>query len=130
MRVTGSATLDTSFCVDALEDAVEACGAPELFNTDQGSQFTREEFTGVLKRHDIHISMDGKGRWVDNVFVERLWRSVKYEEVYLKACDSTAAAKTSLGRYFAFYNTGRRHQSLDRRTPDSVYYESAARMVA
>ena len=120
-----SNTLDTSFCVDALEDAVEACGAPELFNTDQGSQFTSEEFTGVLKRHDIRISMDGKGRWVDNVFVERLWRSVKYEEVYLKACDSMAAAKTSLGRYFAFYNTGRRHQSLDRRTPDSVYYESA-----
>ena len=125
-----SNTLDTSFCVDALEEAVEACGAPELFNTDQGSQFTSEEFTGVLKRHDIHISMDGKGRWVDNVFVERLWRSVKYEEVYLKACDSMAAAKTSLGRYFAFYNTGRRHQSLDQRTPDSVYYESAARMVA
>ena len=116
-----SNTLDTSFCVDALEEAIEVCGAPELFNTDQGSQFTSEEFTGVLKRHDIRISMDGKGRWVDNVFVERLWRSVKYEEVYLKACDSMAAAKTSLGRYFAFYNTGRRHQSLDRRTPDSVY---------
>ena len=125
-----SNTLDTSFCVDALEEAVEACGAPGLFNTDQSSQFTSEEFTGVLKRHDIRISMDGKGRWVDNVFVERLWRSVKYEEVYLKAYDSMAAAKTSLGRYFAFYNTERRHQSLDRRTPDSVYYESAARMVA
>ena len=81
-----SNTLDTSLCVDALEEAVEACGVPELFNTDQGSQFTSEELTGVLKRHDICISMDGKGRWVDNVFVERLWRSVKYEEVYLKAC--------------------------------------------
>ena len=125
-----SNTLDTSFCVDALEEAIEACGAQEIFNTDQGSQFTSEEFTGVLKRHDIRISMDGKGRWVDNVFVERLWRSVKYEEVYLEACDSMAAVKASLGRYFAFYNTGRRHQSLDRRTPDSVYYESAARMVA
>ena len=125
-----SNTLDTSFCVDALEEAIEACGAPELFNTDQGSQFTSEEFTCVLKRHDIRISMDGKGRWVDNVFVERQWRSVKYEEVYLKACDSMAAAKTSLGRYFAFCNTGRRHQSLDRRTPDSVYHESAARMAA
>ncbi len=125
-----SNTLDTSFCVDALEEAIEACGAPEIFNTDQGSQFTSEEFTGVLKRHDIRISMDGKGRWVDNVFVERLWRSVKYEEVYLKAYDSMAAAKASPGRYFAFYNTERRHQSLDRRTPDSVYYESAARMVA
>ena len=83
-----------------------------------------------LKWHDIRISMDGKGRWVDNVFVERLWRSVKYEEVYLKAYDSMAAAKASLGRYFAFYNTERRHQSLDRRTPDSVYYESAAKMAA
>ncbi len=125
-----SNTLDTSFCVDALEEAIEAYGAPEIFNTDQGSQFTSEEFTGVLKRHDIRISMDGKGRWVDNVFVERLWRSVKYEEVYLKAYDSMAAAKASLGRYFAFYNTERRHQSLDRRTPDSVYYESAAKMAA
>ena len=125
-----SNTLDTSFCVDALEEAIEACGAPEIFNTDQGSQFTSEEFTGVLKRHDIRISMDGKGRWVDNVFVERLWRSVKYEDVYLKAYDSMAAAKASPGRYFAFYNTERRHQSLDRRTPDSVYYESAARMAA
>ena len=95
-----SNTLDTiSFCVDALEEAVEAYGAPELFNTDQGSQFTSEEFTDVLKRHDICISMDGKGRWVDNMFVERLWRSVKYEEVYLKACDSMAAAKALLGRY-------------------------------
>ena len=111
-----SNTLDTSFCVDALEEAIEAYGAPEIFNTDQGSQFTSEEFTGVLKRHDVRISMDGKGRWVDNVFVERLWRSVKYEEVYLKAYDSMAAAKASLGRYFAFYNIERRHQSLDRHT--------------
>ena len=84
----------------------------------------------MLKRHDVRISMDGKGRWVDNVFVERLWRSVKYEDVYLKAYDSMAAAKASLGRYFAFYNTERRHQSLDRRTPDSVYYESATKMAA
>ena len=125
-----SNTLDTSFCVDALEEAIEAYGAPEIFNTDQGSHFTSEEFTGVLKRHDVRISMDGKGRWVDNVFVERLWRSVKYEEVYLKAYDSMAAAKASLVRYFAFYNTKRRHQSLDRRTPDSVYYGSAAKMPA
>jgi putative transposase len=120
-----SNTLDASFCVQALEEALETHGAPEIFNTDQGSQFT-----GVLKRHDIRISMDGKGRWVDNVFVERLWRSVKYEEVYLKAYESMTEAKASLGRYFAFYNAERRHQSLDRRTPDSVYCETAARLAA
>ena len=125
-----SNTLDASFCVDALEEAIETYGAPEIFNTDQGSQFTGEDFIGVLKRNDIRISMDGKGRWVNNVFVERLWRSVKYEEVYLKAYDSITDARRSLGQYFAFYNTERRHQSLDRRTPDSVYYESAAKLVA
>ena len=125
-----SNTLDTGFCVDALEGAIEAYGAPEIFNTGQGGQFTSEEFSGVFKRHAIRISMDGKGRWVGNVFVERLWRSVKYEEVYLKAYDSMAAARASLGLYFAFYNTERRHQSLDRKTPDSVYYESAARLAA
>lgn len=125
-----SNTLDVSFCVAALEEAIEAHGAPAIFNTDQGSQFTSEEFTGALKRHDIRISMDGKGRWVDNVFVERLWRSVKYEEVYLRAYDNVADARSSLERYFVFYNTERRHQSLDRRTPDSVYYESAAKLVA
>ena len=99
-----SNTLDTSFCVDALEEAIEACGAPEIFNTDQGSQFTSEEFTGVLKRHDIRISMDGKGRWVDNVFVERLWRSVKCEDVYLKACDS---------RHVSRYMSQARHRCFD-----------------
>jgi len=125
-----SNTLDASFCVAALEEAIETYGTPEIFNTDQGSQFTSDDFIGVLKRHNIRISMDGKGRWVDNVFVERLWRSVKYEEVYLKAYDSITAARESLGRYFAFYNAERRHQSLDRRTPDSVYYESAARLAA
>ena len=125
-----SNTLDTSFCVDALNEAIETYGAPEIFNTDQGSQFTSEEFTGVRKQHDIRISMDGKGRWVDNVFVERLWRSVKYEEVYLRAYDSIGDARASLGRYFTFYNTQRRHQSLDRQTPDSVYYQDAARMAA
>lgn len=118
-----SNTLDTSFCIEALEEAIENHGAPEIFNTDQGSQFTSEEFTGVLKEHDIKISMDGKGRWVDNVFVERLWRSVKYEEVYLKAYESTGEARDSLGRYFIFYNSKRRHQSLDRQTPDGVYYQ-------
>jgi putative transposase len=125
-----SNTLDTSFCTDALNEAIENYGAPGIFNTDQGSQFTSQDFTGVLKQHDIRISMDGKGRWVDNVFVERLWRSVKYEEVYLKAYDSIGDARDSLGRYFAFYNAKRRHQSLDRQTPDSVYYQDAARMVA
>jgi putative transposase len=125
-----SNTLDTSFCIDALSEAIETYGAPEIFNTDQGSQFTSEEFTGVLKQHDIRISMDGKGRWVDNVFVERLWRSVKYEEVYLRAYDNIRDARVSLGRYFAFYNSKRRHQSLDRRTPDSVYYQDAARLAA
>ena len=125
-----SNTLDTSFCVEALNEAIETYGAPEIFNTDQGSQFTSEDFTGVLRQHDIRISMDGKGRWVDNVFVERLWRSVKYEEVYLRAYDSIGGARASLGRYFAFYNARRRHQSLDRQTPDSVYYQDAARMAA
>jgi putative transposase len=125
-----SNTLDASFCVDALEEAIEHHGAPEIFNTDQGSQFTSEDFTGVLKKHDIRISMDGKGRWVDNVFVERLWRSVKYEEVYLKAYDDIRSARASLGEYFEFYNTERRHQSLDRQTPDQVYFENVTRKAA
>ncbi len=125
-----SNTLDSQFCVDALEDAIAKYGAPEIFNTDQGSQFTSEEFTGVLKREEIQISMDGKGRWLDNVFVERLWRSVKYEEVYLKAYDNVGHAKQSLEVYFRFYNERRRHQSLDRQTPDSVYYQTAARRAA
>jgi len=125
-----SNTMDTSFCFDALEEAIERYGAPDIFNIDQGSQFTSEEFTGASKQHDIQISMDGKGRWVDNVFVERLWRSVKYEEVYLKAYDSIGSARTPLGQYFEFYNGERRHQSLDRRTPDGVYYETATRMAA
>ena len=118
-----SNTMDTGFCVDALEDAIAQNGAPEIFNTDQGSQFTSEDFTNVLKNHDIRISMDGKGRWVNNVFVERLWRSVKYEEVYLKAYDSVTDARASLKAYFNFYNTERRHQSLDRVTPDEVYLQ-------
>ena len=104
--------------------------SPVILHSDRGTQFTSAEFTGVLKQHGIRISMDSKGRWVDNGFVERLWRSVKYEEVYLKAYDSIGHARASLSRYFAFYNTKRRHQSLDRRTPDSVYYQDAARMAA
>jgi len=125
-----SNTMDVHFCIDALEEAIETHGPPEIFNTDQGSQFTSEAFTDVLKQHGIRISMDGKGRWVDNVFVERLWRSVKYEEVYLRAYDSILDARQSLGRYFAFYNAQRRHQSLDRQTPDNVYYQDAARLAA
>jgi putative transposase len=117
-----SNTLTTDFCVDALEEAITRYGKPEIFNTDQGSQFTSLDFTQVLKDHQIAISMDGKGCWRDNVFVERLWRSVKYEEVYLKAYDSVSAAKASLGIYFNFYNTHRPHQSLDGQSPDTIYF--------
>ena len=120
-----SNSMDASFCVDALETALRKYGKPEIFNTDQGSQFTSEAFTSVLKEHDIRISMDGKGRWVDNVFVERLWRSLKYEEVYLKGYANVTEARKSISAYLDFFNRDRRHQSLDRRTPDQVYYESA-----
>lgn len=117
-----SNTLSTDLCVEALEEAIVRYGVPEIFNTDQGSQFTSAEFTGVLKEHGIRISMDGKGCWRDNVFVERLWRTVKYEEVYLKAYDSVSAAKASLAAYFNFYNSRRPHQSLDDETPDAIYF--------
>ena len=120
-----SNTLDTEFCIEALEEALRRFGAPEIFNTDQGAQFTAEAFTGVLKDHGIAISMDGKGRWVDNVFVERLWRSVKYEDVYLHAYETSAELRAGLARYFTFYNTRRRHSALGRRTPDAVYFEAA-----
>ena len=125
-----STTMDTDFCIDALKEAIEQYGCPEIFNTNQGSQFTSVEFTSVLKANDINISMDGKGRWVDNVFVERLWRSVKYEEVYLNAYDTVAQAKQRLGRYFTFYNSERRHQSLNKQTPDSVCFQTAERIAA
>lgn len=125
-----SNTLDSDFCVEALEEALERFGAPQIFNTDQGSQFTSEAFTEVLKRNDIAISMDGKGRWVDNVFVERLWRSVKYEDIYLHAYESPVALRAGLGRYFSFYNAQRRHSALDRRTPDAVYHAQAALLLA
>ena len=125
-----SNTLDADFCVEALQEALACYGRPTIFNTDQGSQFTSEAFTAVLKDHDIQISMDGKGRWLDNVFVERLWRSLKYEEVYLKAYDSIAEAHASIGRYLGFFNSERRHQSLGRRTPDAVYHESADQRMA
>ena len=119
-----SNTLDASFCTEALEEAILKYGIPDIFNTDQGSQFTSDAFLEILKRHDIDISMDGKGRWLDNAFVERLWRSVKYEDVYLKAYASIAEARHGLREYFEFYNRQRRHQSLDRRTPDDVYWST------
>lgn len=109
-----STTMETHFCVEALKEALERHGRPEIFNTDQGAQFTAPAFTDVLKDATIAISMDGKGCWRDNVFVERLWRSVKYEEVYLKAYESIPEARASLAKYFDFYNNERRHQALDR----------------
>lgn len=119
-----SNTLDASFCVEALQEALVRHGTPIIFNTDQGSQFTSDDFIGVLKGHGIRISMDGKGRWMDNVFIERLWWSVKYQDVYLKAYGSIAEARQGLREYFEFYNLRRRHQSLDRRTPDDVYWST------
>jgi putative transposase len=119
-----STTMDTHFCLEAVEEAMEKFGKPGIFNTDQGSQFTSQAFTGLLKENGIQISMDGKGAWRDNVFVERLWRSVKYEEVYLHAYDTVSAAKAGLDRYFRFYNSRRPHSSLDRKAPDQFYYES------
>jgi putative transposase len=116
-----SITLETGFCIEALEEALARHGRPDIFNTDQGSQFTSAEFTGILIRNAIAISMDGKGAWRDNVFVERIWRSVKYEEVYLRAYDTVSEARASIGRYLDFYNAKRPHSSLDRQTPDHAY---------
>src|SRR5208337_3371143 len=118
-----SNTLGADFCVEALEEALGWFGRPEIFNTDQGSQFTGEEFTGELKRHEITISMDGKGRCMDNIFVERLWRSLKYEEVYLHAYASVAEAKAGIGTWLRFYNEERQHQSFGYRTPRQIYQE-------
>jgi len=117
-----SITLETDFCIEALEQALTRFGAPEIFNTDQGSQFTSMAFTAVLHREKVAISMDGRGAWRDNRFVERLWRLVKYEEVYLRASSSVSDARTSIGRYLRFYNGWRPHSSLDRQTPDHVYF--------
>ena len=114
--------MEAAFCVETLEDALAKHGKPEIVNTDQGSQFTGTAFTGVLIKNGIAISMDGKGAWRDNVFVERLWRSVKYEEVYLRAYDSVSEARSSIGRYLDFYNGRRPHSSRDRRTPDQAYF--------
>jgi putative transposase len=117
-----SITMEAAFCVETLQDALAKHRKPEIFNTDQGSQFTGTAFTGVLANNDVAISMDGKGAWRDNVFVERLWRSVKYEEVYLRAYDGVGEARTSIGRYLDFYNGRRPHSSLDGATPDQAYF--------
>lgn len=125
-----SITMEVEFCLDAVAEALARYGTPEIFNTDQGSQFTSLDFTSLLKSNGIAISMDGRGSWRDNVFVERLWRTVKYEEVYLRAYGNVAEARTSLGRYFDFYNRRRPHSSLDRRTPDQAYFEGCAARLA
>lgn len=119
-----SNTLDTTFCVEALEEAIAKYGCPEIFNTDQGSQFTSKDFTDTLIENGIAISMDGKGRWRDNVFVERLWRSVKYEDIYLKAYGSIIEVKKGLTKYFTFYNQQRWHHNFDKRTPAMVYFNT------
>jgi putative transposase len=118
-----SITMEVEFCLEAVEEALARYGRPEIFNTDQGSQFTSAAFTGLLLENAIAISMDGRGSWRDNVFVERLWRSVKYEEVYLHAYESVGQARASLGRYLDFYNSKRPHSSLAARTPDRTYFD-------
>jgi putative transposase len=117
-----SITMEAAFCVEALEEALAEYGRPEIFNTDQGAQFTSLAFTEVLTKAGIAISMDGRGSWRDNVFVERLWRTVKYEEVYLRAYDSVSDARILIGRYLTFYNGRRPHSSLDRQTPNQAYF--------
>ena len=115
-------TMDDAFCVNALNSAIHRHGVPDIFNTDQGSQYTGNAFTGALKEHSIKISMDGKGRAMDNIFIERLWRSVKYEEIYIKEYSSVTELVKELKIYFEFYNSERPHQSLDDLTPDEVYW--------
>ncbi len=125
-----SITMETSFCIEALEEALSSNEKPEIFNTDQGSQFTSEAFTGRRKEEGIRISMDGKGRWRDNVFVERVWKSIKYEEVYLHAYESVREARTSIVKYLEFYNSIRPHSSLKAFTPDQVYFSRLPESVA
>ena len=125
-----SITMDVHFCLEALEEAIARFGPPEIMNTDQGSQFTSMAFTGLLKDHGIRISMDGKGAWRDNVFIERLWRSVKYEEVYLHAYDTVSDSRAGIGRYFDLYNQRRPHCALGRKTPDSVYFSQQSLTLA
>ncbi len=122
-----SITMEAAFCVEALEESLARHGKPDIFNTDQGSQFSSIDFTSVLTKAGVSISVDGKGAWRDNVFVERLWRTVKYEEVYLRAYDSVSEARASISRYLAFYNRGRPHSSLDERTPDEAYFGAQAK---
>jgi putative transposase len=123
-----SNTLDTRFCVEALKEALFKYGAPEIFNTDQGCQFTSEAFTSVLKAWNIKISMDGKGRFKDNIFIERLWRSLKYERIYLKSYESGAELSRDLTAWFNFYNEKRRHTSLDKQTPDEAYFQGLEKL--
>ena len=125
-----SITMEAAFCVEALEEALARHGRPKIFNTDQGSQFTSHDFTAVLIKAAIAISMDGKGAWRDNVFVERLWRTIKYEEIYLRAYDTVTEARASIGRYLGFYNARRPHSSLDRRTPDEAYFTPLPQIAA
>jgi putative transposase len=125
-----SISMDAGFCIEALKEALHRYGKPEIFNTDQGSQFTSADFTGVLLENGIAISMDGKGSWRDNVFVERLWRSVKYEEIYLRAYNSVSEARISIGKYLEFYNCGRPHSSLGGQTPDQIYSGQSHRAAA
>ena len=125
-----SITMEVDFCLEAVEEAIAKHGPPGIFNTDQGSQFTSTAFTGLLLKTGVQISMDGRGSWRDNVFVERLWRSVKYEEVYLHAYANVAEARAGLGRYLTFYNSRRPHSSLDARTPDDAYFNHAPVLAA
>lgn len=125
-----SNSLTTDFCVEAVEEAIARYGRPEMFNTDQGSQFTSFEFVSLLQGHGIRISMDGKGCWRDNVFVERLWKTIKYEHVYLHAYESVSEARQLLTRYITFYNTRRPHSSLDGQTPDTVYFNALPAQLA
>ena len=123
-----STTLDKGFCLDAVRQALQI-SKPKIFNTDQGSRFTSTDFTGLLEKHDIKVSMDGRGRVYDNIFIERLWRSVKYEEVFLHEYQTVAEAKKRLGEYFYFYNEERLHEALDNRTPSAVYVGTSASMM-